>query len=344
MAKEQDLSLNPQKISGLCGRLMCCLRYEYDAYKDFKSRAPKANATIQTPAGPAKVVELDVPREIVSLKVGDEKPVKVPLADFEPAEEGARPTTVGVAAWELATSEEARENRGDALTFLTSQFTGSDKLAEKGSVRRSGNAKRAGQTEASEPSASSKRSGQSSRKSRAAQPEPVVETRKPRRRRSTKIADGEVVEKTQAVETPAETPAERGEKKPSRRSRNRSQSAAGAQVSEGSKQSSTRESAGGEGKSSKEQGAKNPTRRSRNRGRGEKDAKGGVAVNEKVESVKTAPRPGQKSSGLRGAEGAPAPQKNGSEAASEEKTARRRPRRRTRSKANGAAETQGGSE
>lgn len=41
MAKEQDLSLNPQKISGVCGRLMCCLRYEYEAYKDFKSRAPR---------------------------------------------------------------------------------------------------------------------------------------------------------------------------------------------------------------------------------------------------------------------------------------------------------------
>ena len=39
MAKEQDLSLNPQKISGVCGRLMCCLRYEFDAYKDFKGRA-----------------------------------------------------------------------------------------------------------------------------------------------------------------------------------------------------------------------------------------------------------------------------------------------------------------
>ena len=44
MAKEQDLPLNPLKISGLCGRLMCCLRYEYDAYKDFKTRAPKRGA------------------------------------------------------------------------------------------------------------------------------------------------------------------------------------------------------------------------------------------------------------------------------------------------------------
>lgn len=103
MAKEQDLSLNPQKISGVCGRLMCCLRYEFEAYKDFKSRAPKQNSTVDTPAGPAKVVDLDVPRETVSLKVEGEKPVKVPLADFEPPEEGsARPKVVGEEAWEVA--------------------------------------------------------------------------------------------------------------------------------------------------------------------------------------------------------------------------------------------------
>ena len=106
MAKEQGLSLNPQKISGLCGRLMCCLRYEFDAYKDFKSRAPKLNATVQTPAGPAKVVDHDVPREIVSLKVEGEKPVKVPLSEFDPAPEGAtRPNAVGEEAWEEATSD-----------------------------------------------------------------------------------------------------------------------------------------------------------------------------------------------------------------------------------------------
>ena len=106
MAKEQGLSLNPQKISGLCGRLMCCLRYEFDAYKDFKGRAPKLNATVQTPAGPAKVVDHDVPREIVSLKVEGEKPVKVPLSDFDPAPEGAaRPNAVGEEAWEEATSD-----------------------------------------------------------------------------------------------------------------------------------------------------------------------------------------------------------------------------------------------
>lgn len=106
MAKEQDLSLNPQKISGVCGRLMCCLRYEFDAYKDFKSRAPKKNAQVDTPAGPAKVVDLDVPREVVSLKVEGEKPVKVPLSAFDAPEEGTRPKAVGEQAWEEALSGE----------------------------------------------------------------------------------------------------------------------------------------------------------------------------------------------------------------------------------------------
>ncbi|MDO4290884.1 MAG: regulatory iron-sulfur-containing complex subunit RicT [Eggerthellaceae bacterium] len=143
MAKEQDLSLNPQKISGLCGRLMCCLRYEYEAYKDFKSRAPKANATIDTPQGPAKVVDLNVPREVVSLKVEGEKPVKVPLADFDAPKEGStRPSSVGEDAWEAATNDLVSGYGAESATFLTSQFTGSDKLAEAGSVRHTPGGKR----------------------------------------------------------------------------------------------------------------------------------------------------------------------------------------------------------
>ena len=58
MAKEQDLPLNSTKISGACGRLMCCLRYEFEAYRDFKSRAPKRNAVIETPLGMGKIVRV----------------------------------------------------------------------------------------------------------------------------------------------------------------------------------------------------------------------------------------------------------------------------------------------
>ncbi|NGM17282.1 hypothetical protein GMI70_04555 [Eggerthellaceae bacterium zg-893] len=132
MAKEQDLSLNPQKISGLCGRLMCCLRYEYEAYRDFKGRSPKMNATIETPEGEARVVDLDVPREVVSLKVGPEKPVRVPLGDFDAPSEGtARPNCVGREAWERAQAESTwgpmATNFTDA-NLASSRLTGEDKL------------------------------------------------------------------------------------------------------------------------------------------------------------------------------------------------------------------------
>ena len=99
---------------------MCCLRYEFDAYKDFKSRAPKQNATVETPDGPAKVVDLDVPREIVSLKIMGEKPVKVPLADFDPPEEGSnRPNRVGEEAWQDATTADPIGFAGESALFGT---------------------------------------------------------------------------------------------------------------------------------------------------------------------------------------------------------------------------------
>jgi cell fate regulator YaaT (PSP1 superfamily) len=56
MAKEQNMSLNPEKISGLCGRLMCCLGYEYDGYLEMKKDMPKCGKLVQTPQGKGKVI------------------------------------------------------------------------------------------------------------------------------------------------------------------------------------------------------------------------------------------------------------------------------------------------
>ncbi|MBA4422891.1 MAG: stage 0 sporulation protein [Syntrophus sp. (in: bacteria)] len=56
MAKEQNMSLNPEKISGLCGRLMCCLGYEYEGYTDMKKDMPKCGKMVQTPEGRGKVI------------------------------------------------------------------------------------------------------------------------------------------------------------------------------------------------------------------------------------------------------------------------------------------------
>ena len=80
MAKEQDLPLNSTKISGACGRLMCCLRYEFEAYRDFKSRAPKRNAVIDTPIGKGKIIEYDTPKEQICLRLENGKQIRVPLA------------------------------------------------------------------------------------------------------------------------------------------------------------------------------------------------------------------------------------------------------------------------
>jgi len=60
MAKNQGLALNPQKVSGRCGRLMCCLVYEDDTYRELRHGFPKQGKTIDTPAGPGKVIETDV--------------------------------------------------------------------------------------------------------------------------------------------------------------------------------------------------------------------------------------------------------------------------------------------
>ena len=69
MAKTQNLSLNPTKISGTCGRLMCCLKYEQDAYEDLIQRSPKAESFVDTPDGRGTVVEIDLLRQRVKVRM-----------------------------------------------------------------------------------------------------------------------------------------------------------------------------------------------------------------------------------------------------------------------------------
>lgn len=69
MAKTQGLSLNPQKISGLCGRLMCCLKFEDDYYSQTAKFMPKINSEISTPSGKGKVVETDMIRQLVTVRI-----------------------------------------------------------------------------------------------------------------------------------------------------------------------------------------------------------------------------------------------------------------------------------
>ena len=71
MAKTQNLSLNPTKISGSCGRLMCCLKYEQEAYEDAVRRCPKQDSFVMTPDGPGNITNVDILREQAVVRLDD---------------------------------------------------------------------------------------------------------------------------------------------------------------------------------------------------------------------------------------------------------------------------------
>lgn len=98
MAKEQNLSLNPTKISGVCGRLMCCLKFEQDHYESTRKRMPKTGKEVETPDGVGTVTDLNVLKETVTVRLhkGDSVEFKTyPLEELkwnkpvpQPAAEG----------------------------------------------------------------------------------------------------------------------------------------------------------------------------------------------------------------------------------------------------------------
>lgn len=83
MAKEQGLPLNPAKISGVCGRLMCCLAYENDLYIEAKQGLPSLGAYIETPSGLGKVVGLNVLNHTAEVMLESGATVQVPVNQLE---------------------------------------------------------------------------------------------------------------------------------------------------------------------------------------------------------------------------------------------------------------------
>ena len=91
MAKEQNLSLNPTKISGICGRLMCCLKYEHEAYEDILERLPHVGSRVMTPRGEGIVVDTVTLLELVKVRVksdeGTEEIVPFTIEEVKELEE-----------------------------------------------------------------------------------------------------------------------------------------------------------------------------------------------------------------------------------------------------------------
>jgi cell fate regulator YaaT (PSP1 superfamily) len=100
LAKDQHLSLNPSQISGGCGRLLCCLKYEHEFYVTARKRFPKEGKTVKTAVGPEKVIAVDIFRERVFLRNEEHGSRIIPLAQLRleveqlgallPAEEAPR--------------------------------------------------------------------------------------------------------------------------------------------------------------------------------------------------------------------------------------------------------------
>ncbi len=98
MAKAQGLALNPSKISGQCGRLLCCLAYEYETYNDLKKALPKCGKKIQLKDGKAEVVALDILAQKVTLACHDGERCTMHVNDLQQASQQAEGTPEPMAA------------------------------------------------------------------------------------------------------------------------------------------------------------------------------------------------------------------------------------------------------
>ena len=136
MAKDQGLPLNPTKISGLCGRLMCCLRYEVDAYNDFNGRAPRKGSFVEVSDGTrGKVSDLDAVRELVSLRFPREdmpdETITVKLCDMK-CEKSGKQCHCTLDSEVLEEQRLQAQQRNSALLVGNARFLDASKLAGAG--------------------------------------------------------------------------------------------------------------------------------------------------------------------------------------------------------------------
>jgi len=85
MAKDQGLALNPSKISGACGRLMCCLQYEHQTYKELSQSMPKLGKNVKTPGGLGKVLQNNIIKQTVLVRLEDESILTYSIEELSPS-------------------------------------------------------------------------------------------------------------------------------------------------------------------------------------------------------------------------------------------------------------------
>jgi len=118
VAKDQKLSLNPSQISGACGRLMCCLRYEHDFYVESRRRFPKEGRIVRTKMGDEKVLSCNIFHETVTLRTAEGDTRVIPLADFKSEIEAAG----GAQAFEKQADSDYVAFADEHMTTETQEF------------------------------------------------------------------------------------------------------------------------------------------------------------------------------------------------------------------------------
>lgn len=129
MAKEQNLFLNPAKISGICGRLLCCLSYEQENYEEFYRACPKLGKKYQTGDGPVKVLRANMFRNSIAVLTEQNEEKEIPLEDWEQMNP-SRPDQAKQDAARAAAKRAVRDNEGDSEIPQTDDET--DGGAESG--------------------------------------------------------------------------------------------------------------------------------------------------------------------------------------------------------------------
>ena len=135
MAKEQNLSLSPTKISGICGRLMCCLKYEQDAYESMRKQMPRTGREVLTPDGSGTVLENNVITERTRVKValndGTFDVREYPFRELRVKNASSRPKLPDEENASVNTEEEADALSLEAETGLPSPAFGDDAPASE---------------------------------------------------------------------------------------------------------------------------------------------------------------------------------------------------------------------
>ena len=231
MAKTQNLSLNPTKISGTCGRLMCCLKYEQDAYEDLIRTSPRLDSFVDTPEGRGTVVELDLLRQRVKVRMEDapETISVFPNADIAVLRSGKAkkndpPIPADLAPISGAGKRASRKQEEETLTLEPIRFRYStEKIVEEPAEEIQEEALPAAPAEEPKPSRRRRKKNQENRESKdnkePAEPQQKKEPRAPKAEKQPKP------EKAPKQEKAPKTESQEGEqdaaKKPRRRPNHR---------------------------------------------------------------------------------------------------------------------------